>query len=149
MSVSAVIVIIIFVAIVAGGLWVAMGQGDTPMRIRRLLKMKIDDRGDDTPSRGPRPNARWSADPDRTNEASEVEKVTGVVRKGEAFTIVTSDPSFWDARAFEIEGLVVQVAEVETVDSGGNFQFRYCVVEVNGASANTIVIEGDAPSTSI
>ncbi len=44
---------------------------------------------------------------------------------------------------------MVQVAEVETVDVAGNFQFRYCVVEANGASANTIVIEGDAPSTSV
>jgi len=149
MSVGTIILTIILIGIIGLGFYLATSQAETPMRIRRLFKMKIDDRGDDTPSQGPRPNARWAADPDRTNEAREVEKVTGVIRKGEAFTIVTSDPSFWGARGFEIEGLIVQVAEVQTIDVAGNFQFRYCVVEANGATANTIVIEGDAPSTSV
>jgi hypothetical protein len=113
------------------------------------MKMKIDDRDEDSSRRSARPNARWAADPDRTNEAREIEKVTGVIRSGEAFTVVTGDPSFWEASGFDVEGLIVQVAEVETVDVSGNFQFRYCVVEANGATANTIVIEGDAPSTSV
>jgi hypothetical protein len=150
MSVGVVIVIVILVAIIGLGVYVATSQAEAPMRIRRLMKMKIDDRGDDdTPRQGPRPNPRWAADADRTNEAREIEKVTGVIRKGEPFTIVTGDPSFWGASGFEIEGLIVQVAEVETIDVAGNFQFRYCVVEANGASANSIVIEGDAPATSV
>ena len=150
MSVGAVIVMIILVAIIGLGFYIATSQAETPMRIRRLMKMKIDDRGDDdSPRQAPRPNPRWGPDADHTNEAREIEKVTGVIRKGEPFTISTGDPSFWGASSFEIEGLIVQVAEVETVDVAGNFQFRYCVVEANGASANSIIIEGDAPSTSV
>jgi len=149
MSIGAIIVLVILVAIIGLGVCTATSQADTPMRIRRFFKRKIDDRGDETPRQAPRPNPRWGADADRTNEAREIEKVTGVIRKGEPFTIVTGDPSFWGASGYEIEGSMVQVAEVETVDVAGNFQFRYCVVEANGASANTIVIEGDAPSTSV
>jgi hypothetical protein len=149
MSIGGIIVVIILVAIVGLAIYIATSQAETPMRIRRLFSTKIDSRGDETPRQAPRPNPRWGADADRTNEAREVEKVTGVIRKGEPFTIVTGDPSFWGASGFEIEGLIVQVAEVETVDVAGNFQFRYCVVEASGASANTIVIEGDAPATSV
>jgi hypothetical protein len=145
MNIGAIIVLVILVAIIGFGVYLATSQAETPMRIRRLLKMNIDDRGDETPRQAPRPNPRWGPDADRTNEAREIEKVTGVIRKGEPFTIVTGDPSFWGASGFEIEGLVVQVAEVETVDVAGNFQFRYCVVESSGSSANTIVIEGDSP----
>jgi hypothetical protein len=150
MSVGALIMMVIVVAIIGFGIYIAMSKADTPSRIRRIMKMNIDSRNDDdTPTRAPRPNARWSGDADRTNEASEIEKVTGVIRSGEPFTIATADPSFWGASGFDIEGLIVQVAEVETADVAGSFQFRYCVVESNGASANTIVIEGDAPSTSM
>src|SRR5947199_8411152 len=129
MSIGAVIVLVILVAIIGLGLYIATSQAETPMRIRRLFKMKIDDRGDEAPRQAPRPNPRWGPDADRTNEAREIEKVTGVIRKGEPFTIVTGDPSFWGASGFEIEGLIVQVAEVETLDVAGDFQFRYCVVE--------------------
>ena len=149
MGIGAIIVLVILVAIIGFGVYIATSQAETPMRIRRLFKMNIDSPRDDTPRQGPRPNPRWGPDADRTNEAREVEKVTGVIRKGEPFTIVTADPSFWGASGYEIEGLIVQVAEVETVDVAGNFQFRYCVVESTGASANTIVIEGDAPATSV
>ena len=150
MSPGTLILLVIVVAIVGLVAYVATSQAEIPTRIRRLLKMQIDDRPDeDGASSRPRPNARWGADPDRTNEASEIEKVTGAIRSGEAFSIVTSDPSFWGASRFDIEGLVVGVAEAETVDVGGNFQFRYLVVEAHGASANTIIVEGDAPSTSI
>jgi hypothetical protein len=149
MSPGTLVLLVILVGIVGLGFYIATSRADTPSRIRRIFKMNIDKGADDGPARGPRPNARWDADSDRTNEASEVEKVTGVIRKGEPFTIVTGDPSFWNASGFEIEGLIVQVAEVETVDVAGNFQFRYCVVESNGATANTIIVEGDAPSTSV
>jgi hypothetical protein len=111
--------------------------------------MNIDNKGDDTPKRGQRRAAQFGNDPDRTNEAAEVERVTGVIRSGEAFTIATNDPSFWGASGFDVEGLIVQVAEVETVDVSGNFQFRYCVVEPSGSTANTLVIEGDAPTSSV
>jgi hypothetical protein len=149
MNPGTLILLIVLVTIVGLVAYVAMSQSEIPTRIRRLFKMKIDDRADEGTGTRPRPNARWGADPDRTNEASELEKVTGVIRTGEAFSIVTSDPSFWGASGFEIEGLVVGVAEAETVDVGGNFQFRYLVVEAAGASANTIIVEGDAPSTSV
>jgi hypothetical protein len=151
MNPGTLILLFVIVAIIGLVAYLATSQADLPTRIRRLVKMKIDDRADDGSGAGkpPRPNARWSADPDRTNEATELEKVTGAIRTGEAFSIVTSDPSFWGASGYEIEGLVVGVAEAETVDVGGNFQFRYLVVEATDASANTIIIEGDAPSTSV
>lgn len=150
MSAGNLVLLVVLVAIIGLVAYLATSQGDIPSRLRRLIKMNVDDRGDSgSPRRGPRPNAQWANDPDRTNEAREIEKVTGVIRSGEAFTIVTSDPSFWEASGFDIEGLIVQVAEVETVDVSGNFQFRYCVVEAEGATANSIVIEGDAPSTSV
>ena len=132
MNAGTLITLVILVAIVALVAYMATSQSEIPTRLRRLLKQRVDDRGDETPRRGPRPRPRWAADPDRTNEAAEVEKVTGVIRSGEAFTIATSDPSFWEASGFDVEGLIVQVAEVQTVDVSGNFQFRYCVVEASG-----------------
>jgi hypothetical protein len=149
MNAGTLITLVILVAIIALAAYMAMSQSEIPTRVRRLLKQKVDDRGDETPRRGPRPRPRWASDPDRTNEAAEVEKVTGVIRSGEAFTIATSDPSFWESSGFDIEGLIVQVAEVQTLDVSGNFQFRYCVVEASGASANTIIIEGDSPTASV
>jgi hypothetical protein len=149
MNVGTLVVLVILIAIIGLVVYLATSQAELPSRLRRVLKMKIDDRGDDTPGRGARPSARWDADPDRTNEATEVERVTGVIRSGEAFTIATNDPSFWGASGFDVEGLIVQVAEVETVDVSGNFQFRYCVAEPSGSTANTMVIEGDAPATSV
>src|SRR4051794_27107368 len=150
MSVGSIVLLVILVGIIGLGFYLATSQADIPTRIRRLFKMNIDQRGnDDSPTRGPRPNARWGPDADRTNEASEIEKVTGVIRAGEPFTVTSSDPSFWNASGFEIEGLIAQVAEVEATDVAGNFQFRYCVVEATGASANTVIIEGDAPATAV
>lgn len=150
MNAGTLIFLVVLVAIVAFAAYMAMSQSEIPSRVRHLLRLKIDNRGgDDTPRRGPRPRPSWNNDPDRTNEAGEVEKVTGVIRSGEAFTIATSDPSFWESSGFDIEGLIVQVAEVQTVDVSGNFQFRYCVVEASGASANSIIIEGDSPTASV
>jgi hypothetical protein len=149
MSAGTLVFLVVLVAIIGLVVYLATSQAEIPTRLRRLLKMKIDDKGDGTPARGARRTANWRGDPDRTNEAAEIEKVTGVIRSGEAFTIATSDPSFWGARGFDVEGLMVQVAEVQTVDVSGNFQFRYCVVEPSGASANTIVIEGDSPTASV
>lgn len=149
MNAGSLVLLVVLVAIVGLVAYLAMSQSEIPTRVRRLLRQKVDDRDDAAPRRGPRPRPRWNDDPDRTNEAAEVEKVTGVIRSGEAFTIATSDPSFWESSGFDIEGLIVQVAEVQTVDVSGNFQFRYCVIEAGGASANTIVIEGDSPTASV
>ena len=149
MSAGSLVILVVLVGIISLAAYLAMSQSEIPTRVRRLLKQKVDNRDDDTPRRGPRPRARWNDDPDRTNEAAEVEKVTGVIRSGEAFTIATSDPSFWESSGFDVEGLMVQVADVQTVDVSGNFQFRYCVVEPTGASANTIIIEGDSPTASV
>jgi hypothetical protein len=149
MSAGTLIFLVVCVALIALVAYLATSQSEIPSRLRRVLKMNLDKKGDDTPSRGQRRVAGWNRDPDRTNEAAEVERVTGVIRAGEAFTIATNDPSFWGASGFDVEGLIVQVAEVETVDVSGNFQFRYCVVEPSGSTANTIVIEGDAPTTSV
>jgi hypothetical protein len=150
MNAGTLILLFVLVALIGLVAYLATSQSELPTRIRRLFKSKIDDRGADEPSgMPPRPNARWGPDPDRTNEAREVERVTGVIRKGEPFTVTTSDPSFWGAGSFDIEGLVVGVAECETVDLGGNFQFRYLVVEAAGTSVNSLIIEGDAPTTSV
>jgi len=149
MNAGSLVFLVVLVALIGLAVYLSMSQAEIPTRLRRVLKMKIDDRNDTGPGRGPRPRPRWRNDPDRTNEALEVERVTGIIRSGEAFTIATSDPSFWNARDFDIEGLMLQVAEVETVDVSGNFQFRYCVVESSGSNANTIVIEGDAPTSSV
>jgi hypothetical protein len=149
MNPGTLILLVIAVAIIGLVAYLATSQSEIPSRLRRVLKMNIDNKADDAPSRGQRKNARWGNDPDRTNEAAEVERVTGVIRSGEAFTIATNDPSFWNASGFDIEGLIVQVAEVETVDVSGNFQFRYCVAEPSGSTANTLVIEGDAPTSSV
>jgi hypothetical protein len=149
MNPGTLVLLVVLVAIIGLVAYLATSQSDIPTRLRRVLKMNIDNKSDDAPARGQRRAARWSNDPDRTNEASEIERVTGVIRSGEAFTIASNDPSFWGASGFDIEGLIVQVAEVQTVDVSGNFQFRYCVVEASGASANTIVVEGDSPTASV
>ncbi len=148
MNLGNLLAIMVLIAIVGLIAYLAMSQADIPSRVRRLFRQRIDDRPDEG-GLGPRPNAEWQPDPDRTNEAREVERVTGVIRNGEAFSIVSGDPSHWGASAFEIEGLITGVAEVETADVGGNFQFRYCLVDVAGASPNTLIVEGDAPATSI
>jgi hypothetical protein len=149
MNLGNLVVLVILVAVVGLVAYLAMSQASIPERMRRLFKQKIDDRADDQPRLGPRPNPKWDADPDRTNEAQELERVTGVMRNGEPFTIVSGDPSYWGSSNFEIEGLIVGVAEVETIDAGGNFQFRYCLVEVPGATPNTLIVEGDAPTSSV
>jgi hypothetical protein len=146
MSAGNLILMVILVAVIGLVAYLAMSQADLPSRLRRLIKMNIDDKKEDG-GLPPRPNARWEPDPDRTNEAREIERVTGVIRKGEPFTIVTGDPSFWGASGFDVEGLITAVAEVETSDAGGNFQFRYCLVEAAGTTANTLIVEGDAPSS--
>ena len=141
-------VIMVFVAVIGLVAYLAMSQADIPSRIRRLFSQKIDDSADESRLQ-PRPNPDWEPDPDRTNEAVQIEQVTGAIRKGEAFTIVSGDPSHWGASGFEIEGLITAVAEVQTADVGGNFQFRYCLIESSGATANTLIVEGDAPATSV
>ena len=148
MSIGTLILLVVLVAVVGLIAYLAMSGAPIPSRLRRVLGQRVDDRPDE-PSRGARSNPRWEPDPDRTNEAREVERVTGVIRSGEPFTIVSGDPSHWEARGFEIEGLIVGVAEVEAVDVGGNFQFRYCTVESTGATPNTLIVEGDAPATSV
>jgi len=149
MSPGTIVFLVVCVAIIGLVVYLATSQSEIPTRLRRVLKMNIDNKSDDAPARAPRRAARWSNDPDRTNEAAEVERVTGMIRSGEAFTIPTNDPKFWGASGFDIEGLIVQVAEVEIVDTAGNFQFRYCVVEPSGSTANTLVIEGDSPTMSV
>lgn len=152
MNAGSLVFLVILVGIIALVAYLSTSQAEIPSKLRQLMKLKMDSRKEEVggvPRRGPRPRPSWGMDPDRTNEAAEVERVTGVIRSGEAFTIASSDPSFWDARGFDIEGLIVQVAECQTVDVSGNFQFRYCVVESSDATANTIVIEGDSPTASV
>ncbi len=142
------VLIALAVGLIGGAAYLTMSQSSIPSRFRRLFSQKIDDRPEE-PRLPPRRNPAWSDDPDRTNEARELEQVTGIIRSGEAFSIVSGDPSHWGASSFEIEGLVTAVAEVETADAGGNFQFRYCLIESSGGTANTLIIEGDAPSTAV
>ncbi|MCC7370438.1 MAG: hypothetical protein IT306_18585 [Chloroflexi bacterium] len=150
MNAGTLVFLVVLVAIIGIVIYLATSQSELPSRIRRVIKLNMNSgKNDEAGGRGPRPQARWSMDPDQTNEAREIERVTGVIRSGEAFTIATSDPSFWGARGFDIEGLIVQVGEVQTVDVAGNFQFRYCTVEGGGSSANTIVIEGDSPTAAV
>ncbi len=151
MNLGNLVVLVIVVAVIGLVAYLAMSQASIPERMRRLFKQKLDDRRgeEEEPRLGPRPNPMWDADPDQTNEAQQIERVTGVIRNGEPFTIVSGDPSYWGSSNFEIEGLVVGVAEAETVDAGGNFQFRYCLIEAPGTTANTLIVEGDAPTASV
>src|SRR6266508_265113 len=139
---------IIVVALVGLVGYLAMSQASIPRRIRRVFSQRTE-RQDEPPALAPRPNAQWEADPDRTNEARELERVTGVIRKGEGFTIVTNDPSPWAANDFELQGIVTAVAEVQTVDASGNFQFRYCTVDMQGPNPNTLILEGDSPTGAV
>lgn len=150
MNAGTLVFLVILVAIIGLVVYLTTSQSELPSRFRRVLRMNMDRGKSDEPAgRSPRREARWSMDPDQTNEAREIERVTGVIRSGEAFTIATSDPSFWGARGFDVEGLIVQVGEVQTVDVAGNFQFRYCALEPSGASANTLIIEGDSPTAAV
>lgn len=150
MNAGTLVFLVVLVAIIGLVVYLATSQAELPSRFRRILKLKMNSKDlDEAGGRGPRPVARWSSDPDQTNEAREIERVTGVIRSGEAFTIATSDPSFWGARGFDIEGLIVQVGEVQTLDVAGNFQFRYCTLEPSGSSANTLIIEGDSPQAAV
>jgi hypothetical protein len=150
MNAGTLVFLVVLVAIIGLVVYLATSQSELPTRFRRVLKLNMNSKDiDEDGARGPRPNARWAGDPDQTNEAREIERVTGIIRSGEAFTISTSDPSFWGARGFDIEGLIVQVGEVQTIDVAGNFQFRYCTVEASGASANTIIVEGDSPQAAV
>jgi hypothetical protein len=143
------IVMMVAIAVIGLILYLTMSRSSIPERLRRLVSQKIDDRPAEEAGLPPRPNAQWGEDPDRTNEARELERVTGAIRKGEAFSIVSGDPSYWGASSFEMEGLVTAVAEVETIDASGNFQFRHCLIEPSGGTANTLIVEGDAPATAV
>jgi len=129
----------IVVAIIGLVAYLAMSQSPIPRRIRRLISMSRKPADSDAQT-GPRPNAHWGEDPDRVNEAREVERVTGVIRNGDSVTIVSNDPSHWGARSFEIQGNVTGVAEVQTLDVTGNFQFRYLTVDMTASDADTIII---------
>jgi hypothetical protein len=146
MSFGSLIMIVISVLVIGLIAYLAMSQAPIPSRFRRVFRGRID-KDPEEPGMPPRPNAQWDADPDRTNEAREIERVTGVIRKGEPFTIATGDPSHWGVSSYDVEGLITGVAEVETSDAGGNFQFRYLLIETSGGTPNTLIIEGDAPST--
>jgi hypothetical protein len=140
--------LVIVLGIILLAAYIAMSQSPLPRRIRRLFtSWRTPDQPDNAP--GPRPNAQWGEDPDRVNEAREVERVTGVIRLGDAVSIVTNDPSHWNANSFEIQGNVTGVAEVQTLDVTGNFQFRFLTVDMVGSDANAIIIEGDAPTGSV
>src|SRR6266508_1915882 len=113
MNVGSAIVILVGVLIIILIAYLAMSQAPIATRVRGLFRQNIDNQpeGQRLP---PRPNPQWAADPDRTNEARELERITGVIRKGEPFTIVTNDPSHWAASDFELQGIVTAVAEVQT-----------------------------------
>ncbi|MFN8526241.1 MAG: hypothetical protein U0821_24340 [Chloroflexota bacterium] len=149
MSAGGLVLLIVIVGIIGIAGYLTMSQSDMASRFRRLIRMNLDKDADEQTGLPPRRNAMWGADPDRTNEAAEIEKYTGVIRKGEAFTIVSNDASYWGASGFDVEGLVIGVAECETADAGGNFQFRYCMIEATPGTPNTLIIEGDAPATSV
>ena len=148
MNAGNLVLLMVLVAVIGLVVYLSMSQADIPSRIRRLISQRVDDRPDES-GLGPRPNAQWEPDPDRTNEAREIERVTGVIRKGEAFTIVSGDPAHWGVSGFDVEGLITAVGEVETTDASGNFQFRYCLVDVAEGTPNTLIVEGDAPATAV
>jgi hypothetical protein len=152
MSASTFVFLIILISIAALVLFMLLSQSDMAMRTRRLIKMSRT-KPDDAPAVAPRPNAQWDIDPDRTNEAREIERQTGVIRKGSAFSIVSNDAAHWGVDGFDVEGLITAVAECETVDAGGNFQFRYCLIQSSNGSPtnapNTMIIEGDVPDTAV
>jgi hypothetical protein len=142
------ITLAIILGVIVLAVYVAVSQSPIARRIRRLISLsRKSDETDSTPA--PRPNAQWGEDPDRVNEARELERVTGVIRVGDAVTVVTNDPSHWNVNSFEIQGNVTGVAEVQTLDVSGNFQFRFLTVDMVGSDANTIVIEGDSPTGSV
>lgn len=147
MDIGSLLTTVIIVAILGLVGYIAMSQSPLPRRIRRFFTSSRAPSAEAPPP--PRQNARWGEDPDRVNEAREVERVTGVIRVGDALTLVTNDPSHWGARSFEIQGTVTGVAEVQTLDVTGNFQFRYLTVDMVGADANTLIIEGDAPTSAV
>jgi hypothetical protein len=128
--------------------YIAMSQSPLPRRIRRLISSRRTP--SETPAASaPRPNPQWGDDPDRVNEAQQVEAVTGVIRLGDIISVVSNDPTHWNARSFEIQGNVTGVAEVETLDTTGNFQFRLLSVHMVESDANIIVIEGDSPAGAV
>jgi len=148
MDIGRIITLAIILGIIAFGVYVAMSQSPLPRRIRRLItSWRTPEKTEEAPA--PRPNARWGEDPDHVNEAREVERITGVIRLGDALTVVTNDPSHWGAKSFEIQGNITSVAEVQTLDVSGNFQFRFLTVDMVESDANTIIIEGDSPQSSI
>jgi hypothetical protein len=148
MDLGRIVTLVIILALILLAIYIAMSQSPIPRRIRRLFtSRRTSDATDNTP--GPRRNPQWGDDPDQVNEAREIERVTGVIRLGDAITIVTNDPSHWNANSFEIEGNVTGVAEVQTLDVTGNFQFRLLTVNMVESDANTLIIEGDTPTGSV
>ncbi|MFN0070199.1 MAG: hypothetical protein ACKVVP_01755 [Chloroflexota bacterium] len=148
MDFSNLVTFALVLGIIALVAYIAMSSSPLPKRIRRIISQKRS-ASDEAAPPAPRPNARWGEDPDRVNEAREVERVTGVIRTGDAVTVVTNDPSHWGARSFEIQGNVTAVAEVQTLDITGNFQFRFLTVNMVASDANTIIIEGDSPAGAV
>lgn len=145
MDLTGPVIILLLIGLVA---YVLMSQSPLPRRIRRIFNQQRQS----TPAEAPLPTrraAQWDADPDQVNEAREVERVTGVIRRGDAFTVTSSDPSHWGAQTFDIEGTITAVAEAETFDATGNFQFRYLTIDPTGGTPNTLIIEGDSPPSTV
>lgn len=148
MDIGRTITLAIILGVMLLVVYIAMSQSPLPRRIRRLISSWRTPSETPAPA-APRPNPRWGEDPDRVNEAQEIEAVTGVIRLGDVLSVVSNDPTHWNAKSFEIQGNVSGVAEVETLDTAGNFQFRLLTVHMVESDANIIVIEGDSPASAV
>lgn len=122
-----------------------MSGASIPARIRRLFGEHLDP-GQAAVDRGPR-SIRRQADPDGVDEAAAI--LTGLggdVWAGDVVELETSDPAFWNARAFEVSYRVECVCLAEIADETGRFTFSVFFLAPD-QGADVLILEGDLPET--
>jgi hypothetical protein len=118
-----------------------MTGSSIPDRIRRLLGQHLDPATSGGPA-GPRQIKRGD-DPDNVDEAAALmETLGGEVWAGDVVEVESSDPTFWNARAFDLSFRIECVTLAEVGDASGRFSFPVLFLDPN-QGADVLILEGD------
>ena len=122
-----------------------MTSPSIPDRVRRLLAGHLDPSRPDI-ARGPRAIRRGD-DPDRVDEAAAIlAGLGGDVWAGDVVELESSDPTFWNARTFELTYRIECVCLAEIGDETGRFTFSIFFLAPD-QGADVLILEGDLPQT--
>lgn len=122
-----------------------MTGSSLPDRVRRLFSNHRDPARRDV-DRGPRTIKR-PQDPDQVDEAASIlARLGGDVWAGDVIELESSDPAFWNGRAFELSYRIECVCLAELGDDTGHFSFSIFFLAPD-QGADVVILEGDLPQT--